>query len=221
MSTHTTIEQHRAMVAELESGLCAIDKPVTAPIIAISGRLRSGKSTLARVIARQSTTRESSLVPFAAPLKEAAYYIGWDGKKDVKGRRLLQLLGTEVGRECIDPDIWVKKWKALSLRLLEEVNGHRVVLVDDLRFPNEAKAILEAGGLLVKIKRPSAEPDPIPWWKFWKKHKDHVSEIPLPDELFHYIIENDGLVSDLVPIADQLAKKVQSLYGEKLCSSSE
>ena len=75
-------------------------------IVSLSGKAGSGKDTIA--IALQAA------VPnvyrhgwFAASLKEAAsVYYGWDGSKDQKGRRFLQLLGTDVGR-LFDKDVWL------------------------------------------------------------------------------------------------------------------
>lgn len=63
-------------------------------------------------------------------------------------RYLMQMIGTEWGRNLIDPDIWVKAW----LRKVEAIAGP--VVVDDCRFPNEEAAIRSIGGTLVRITRP-------------------------------------------------------------------
>ena len=48
-----------------------------------------------------------AIISLAAPIKELAEeYFSWDGKKDKKGRRLLQVLGTEAGREY-NENLWV------------------------------------------------------------------------------------------------------------------
>lgn len=60
-------------------------------------------------------------------------------------RALLQNYGTQV-RRGDDNNYWVKRWK----ETLPEGN----VVVDDVRFINEAQAIIANGGTLIRITRP-------------------------------------------------------------------
>ncbi len=71
-----------------------------------------------------------------------------------KQRTLLQWWGTEYRRSA-DPDYWVKK---LFNRL--KILAPDVAVVTDLRYPNEAAAIKQAGGYLVKVTR-TTPPDVI------------------------------------------------------------
>lgn len=73
-----------------------------------------------------------------------------ESKKIPEIRQLLQRLGTEGGREALGEDIWVKTLFSLptSARLV----------VSDLRFANEAKAIKERGGHVIRIERPDVGP---------------------------------------------------------------
>jgi hypothetical protein len=64
-----------------------------------------------------------------------------------KFRRLLQHFGTEF-RRAQDPDYWVRKTLA---RISEERPDF--ALINDLRFPNEMKAIQAAGGYVVRVTR--------------------------------------------------------------------
>ena len=57
------------------------------------------------------------------------------GEKMTVGR-LLQLLGTEIGRDLVGPDIWVK---VLEEKIHKE--QIRILLVTDVRFENEARWI--------------------------------------------------------------------------------
>lgn len=59
-------------------------------------------------------------------------------------RALMQNYGTEVRRSG-DPDYWTRRWKDT----LPDGN----VVVDDVRFMNEAEAVREAGGIIVRIER--------------------------------------------------------------------
>ena len=119
-------------------------------IIAIHGRLESGKSTTGKYLAENL---HGVIRPFAKPIKDFATMLGWDGRKDKKGRRLLQLLGTEVGRECIRDSIWVDKWE----EGLIDVGSNVTVICDDLRFQNEYAFLdsLDLDVTLLHIVRPS------------------------------------------------------------------
>ena len=78
----------------------------------LTGRIASGKSTVARELKKALYTEYPDAIirisGFAYGVKDIARRcFGWDGEKDVKGRRLLQVIGMEAGREY-NPDIWVK-----------------------------------------------------------------------------------------------------------------
>lgn len=62
-----------------------------------------------------------------------------------KNRRLLQSIGTEVGRMIVDEDIWIRRTQWLF-------NGHVLDygISDDLRFDNEAMAVDVHVGIDVK-----------------------------------------------------------------------
>lgn len=117
-------------------------KPI---VIGLAGRMWSGKTTTAQEILRQLSEqgRSGVILSLATPLKDLARsYFGWNGQKDERGRRLLQRLGTDVGREW-DPDFSVKKWLDMACR---QVKVGISVICDDLRFANEAAALRELGG---------------------------------------------------------------------------
>lgn len=99
-------------------------------VIAISGRIGAGKSYLAGLL--EFRLKDAVVLSFAGPLKELAIQLGWNGKKDAKGRRLLQLLGTDVCRECIDDKYWIKKM-ITSISICP----HQTIIIDDLRFEDE------------------------------------------------------------------------------------
>lgn len=60
-------------------------------------------------------------------------------------RKLLQWYGTDVMRSR-DPEYWVDAMR----RKLKETNAHYVI-IDDVRFPNEARMVGECGGILVRL----------------------------------------------------------------------
>lgn len=88
-------------------------------------------------------------------LSEFAASRPWSEVKDYpEVRRLMQIMGTEVGRNLFDPDLWVR----LAKRKLESTLSVGDVVVTDVRFPNEARLIRGYGGVLVRLERPGFGP---------------------------------------------------------------
>ena len=120
-------------------------------IIGICGPAYSGKTTVALSICEKDP--RYIILPFAESLKDMAREFGWDGKKDEKGRRFLQLLGTEIGR-CYNPHYWVDRWEDAVIGTAEQFDWpvrEACVIADDVRFPNEVAAVKSLGGIVIKI----------------------------------------------------------------------
>ena len=128
-------------------------------LLAITGAAGSGKSSVAEILLDAGWAR----VKFAGPLKAMCRAMGmtdrmiegdlkekpvdWLGGKSP--RYVMQTLGTEWGREFIDPDLWVR----LARReIISQLERGRNVVVDDLRFENEHKAILDLGGSILRLE---------------------------------------------------------------------
>lgn len=83
-------------------------------------------------------------------LRELVNLLGWDeAKKLSEVRRLMQYMGTEVGRKVFGEDIWVDT-------AFEKVDAHHPstgVVLTDVRFPNEATRIADEGGVLIYVHR--------------------------------------------------------------------
>jgi hypothetical protein len=84
---------------------------------------------------------KGSVWSFAGEIKAIAKTMGWDGQKDDRGRKLVQDIGS-AGR-AYDPWMWVSKMPT-----------DQPIIIDDVRFLNEAEAIKDAGGIVVRIIRP-------------------------------------------------------------------
>lgn len=161
---------------------------------------RSGKSTIASYL----TEYGFYTVPFAGPIKrmtrtfliqlgygptEIDHYLDTGKEEHLPGirttpRHILQTLGTEWGRDCIHPEVWLMCWERAAQQSLD--SGVPVVC-DDLRFPNEAALIRRLGGELWTISRPGATAT-----------KPHASEGGLDDYgFFDRRIINDGTLLDL------------------------
>lgn len=124
-------------------------------IVLLGGRAGCGKTTAALYLEGNLCNYLGLNVlhtAFATSLKEIARNcFGWDGVKDEKGRRLLQVIGTDAGR-AYDENIWVKKMDEILLTELPHI-----AFIDDWRFPNE-KAFYEQSFMYditsVRIERP-------------------------------------------------------------------
>lgn len=107
--------------------------------IALSGKMRSGKDTLAsELIVRHGFTR----MAFADRLKELARDLFRMEETD-KNRALLQELGRRLCQ--VDPAVWINYATA-------RMPLHKSVVVTDLRFPNEWHALKGLGFLMVRVE---------------------------------------------------------------------
>lgn len=175
-------------------------------VLLISGLAGAGKTTLANYL--QSSLEKDvfvvSRLSFATPIKNIAKEcFGWDGIKDDKGRKLLQVIGTEAGRNY-DEHIWVNKARK---EILEDFFSH-FYIIDDWRFPNE-EYVLSREPLInvikMRIKRRSQYRD-----VFDHHLYTHPSENSLPeDELYYdYFINNSKSLQHLRIIAKNIAENI-------------
>ena len=100
-------------------------------------------------------------------------------KKLPEVRNLLQRLGTDVVRDLIDPDAWVK----LTLRTIGKLHeaGHDKIVVTGIRFKNELKMIQELNGWPIWVSRSTVDPA-----------NSHPSEFALNPLHFSLEVANDG-----------------------------
>lgn len=111
-------------------------------------------------------------------------------------RDLLQKLGTEAMRDGLHKNVWVNALMADYKIHPEHFNdiangretgdGYPNWIITDTRFPNEAQAIKDKGGMVIKVDRPGVGPV-----------NGHPSEDALKDYNFDYVIHNDGSINDL------------------------
>ena len=99
--------------------------------LCISGKATSGKTTAAQVICEEFLAESFA---FGDGVKRVALELGWDGKKDARGRKLLQSIG-RVGREY-NSDLWVNK-SIQEAKRLSPWNKDSICIFSDCRYPNE------------------------------------------------------------------------------------
>jgi hypothetical protein len=167
-------------------------------IIGLAGYAQSGKDTVARyLVENYGFTR----IAFADKIREFVYEVdplvwgnshtggqtirdmvdefGWDvAKQHAEVRRILQRTGV-AARDVFGKDFWV------NAALADAHKGAKYVITD-VRFKNEADAINDRDGQLVRVIRPGVE-----------AVNGHISEHDLDDYDFDRVIKNQGTVADL------------------------
>lgn len=175
-------------------------------IIGISGYAQVGKDTVAQILVEEYGY---SRIGFADIIRNACYRLnpivsleglrlahavdleGWDIAKQIpEVRRILQVMGTEVGRDLIDPQIWVE------LTLHNTANTDKIV-IPDVRFRNEAEEIKWRGGQIWRVSRIDKNA-PV---------NLHRSETDMDTWSFDQYVSNNGTIEDL---RDEIAKLWQA-----------
>jgi hypothetical protein len=148
-------------------------------IIAISAKQGAGKTTLADALA--TSLSGCGRTRFAKALYEMhdaiLSILGRYGFERALDKRLLQLLGTEWGRQCVDENIWVKCLLAEAKRY--EAAGMKYLIIDDCRFKNEFTALKEIGAVLIRLE--CDETSRKARCSQWRDTTTHQSEIDLDD----------------------------------------
>lgn len=174
-------------------------------IIGLHGLARSGKDTLASYLVEhhgfvrigladplRKFVSDITGIPLEdlmdGPTKETP--LEWLNNKSP--RVLMQTLGTEWGRELIDPEMWLKVAHQAIRRARQD--GAPGVVIPDIRFDNEAWFTKACGGEVFKVVRDGAAPV-----------SAHVSEAGIDESLIAGIVNNNGPLSALAHAAQQLA----------------
>ena len=129
-------------------------------------------------------------------------YEGLDITKHEPGpmtaREFMQFLGTDVMRRMYEP-IWVN---SCIKKIQQEQSG--LAIIADVRFPNEAKGIEEAGGTVLRIKRNT-------------KKDDHISESSLDNYTFTNYIENNSSIESLIVKVKEFYHKIKEKNASNIC----
>lgn len=130
-------------------------------IIGISGKAGSGKDYLANTYLRPLGFRPIALADqikaLAVGRGHCTYQEAWHTKPP-EVRKLLQQLGTELGRNTFHENVWVDTLGAW-LELFGEKWGEERFVVTDVRFPNEVEGIQKLGGFVVRMWAPDRVAD--------------------------------------------------------------
>ena len=177
-------------------------------VIGLSGKIRSGKSRVAKIFKKvlEENGKSCEIKSFASPVYEIVSKLYKTDIKTIKRdkqknwpvyihngrvpsglilsnyREILQTIGT-MARDHGDEDVWVNSLFGYDN---EKIMGEFTWatdywIVDDLRFPNEARRILDCNGKLIRVNRSDAEDN------------KHVIENSLNDwDKWDLVIENNN-----------------------------
>lgn len=128
---------------------------------------------------------------------------GLDDEFHLTGREYIQHFGTEAHRDIFGEDFWVD-------RLFQSQGGEQLnlpkelIIVTDVRFENEAQAIIDAGGFIIMVCRDSGE----------YSGQEHSSEQMINAFEIDMFVENKGTKEELLEKANWVFEMIE----EKICN---
>ena len=183
-------------------------------LIALTGAAGSGKSTVAKHLSNKripfvrtkfSGTLKKMLMQIPnvtidmteGELKEEPQEL-FGGKTP---REVMQTLGTEWGRDSVYSKIWLDSWE-------RSINNLTYIVVEDLRYLNEAELVKRRGGQIWRIKRPDY------------KCNGHISETEMKGIDPDLTIRNNGSVEELHAMIDSIlvpwsGEDIEPSYGRE------
>lgn len=168
--------------------------------IGISGKMGSGKDTVAKIIEEilKTCNIRVEIIPFALELKRMVMELFKYTEEEVyrtkppEVREILQRFGTDVIRKRQE-DFWIRQLER-NAQKVDSPFGYVFVVVPDVRFENEAEFVKGQGGLLFRVQRNEAS-------EAARKEESgqHRSEIDLDSKpwLFHETIYNNSTFNEL------------------------
>lgn len=173
-------------------------------IYVICGKARHGKDTTALAIKKAYGDKKVINLSYGSYIKEFAKNISdWDGRDETKPRELLQHLGTEVIRNKIDKDFFIK-------RLCNDIRVYSyyfdVITISDARFPDEIitpKKLFD-DVIAIKVIRNNFDTN------LTNEEQKHATETALDDfNDYDYVIENNGTIDELEEKVMEVVKEVE------------
>lgn len=165
-----------------------------ARIIGIVGPAHSGKTALANQINQFITDNAPDMqvarLSFADPIKDiVSMLFKWDRQRlsssdpadkqwketpdeewasilEIHGfspRVAMQMIGTDLFRDHLSKDFWINILNKKIELIMENPNS--VIIIDDVRFPNEANMIRRLGGEIIMVAAPNTS-----------SNSEHISE---------------------------------------------
>lgn len=171
--------------------------PPTWTVVKFAGKLKQIASLMTGIPVEKFEDQEFKQT-FLGPEWSSLIERGEDEAADyhmMTVREFLQKLGTEAVREGLHTNAWVNALFAdYKPPKMSERNPSNWVITDT-RFPNEAQAIKDRGGIVVRVNRDEF----IDGYPLTQGIPKHPSETGLDNWNFDYVLENNGSIDDLIP----------------------
>src|SRR6478735_800868 len=141
--------------------------------------------------AKEEAFQDIEMIGYAALVDRVGYV---EAKTNPEVRRLLQVLGTEVGRKQLsDGDLWTGIMERKINKAVAD--GAPGVIVTGVRFPNEVELFEQIGADTWWVDRPSLKST---------VNAGHASENSVSAVDFELVVRNDGTLEDLYRKVDDL-----------------
>ena len=168
-------------------------------IFIISGKARSGKNEISKVIEKSYRDKKCITISFGHYIKDYAKRVSdWDGSEENKPRELLQQLGIELIKNKIDNKLFIN-------RILEDIAVfsyfYDIIIVSDVRLVDEITTLKEKYPNSVSIRVIRNNYDN----KLTDEEKNHLTEVDLDNyNNFDYKVENN----------ENLEEKIKKILSE-------
>jgi len=177
-------------------------------IVAISGKIGSGKSHISKHIRTELPNLDFKNKSFGYDVKKIVSYLTGINMKTILSRKAKSIFLSEwnmtigemfqkVGTDCMRDNLHNNTW---VLSMFSKYDDGLNWVIDDVRFRNEANYIKERGGIIIRL-----EGDPKNVRAFDKRDPNHKSEIELDNyEKFDIIWENtlEKPLDDLIQLIE-------------------
>ena len=183
------------------------------PVIGLAGLRGAGKNYTADLLKAEiegHSDKQVVILSFADTMRDICKLVfGWtseqmadrqfkeaiDPEWGVSPRHALQTLGTQWGRDLINPEIWTTVTKR---RIREHIERGFLAIVDDVRFDNEAQMLVSCfDATIIEVLPDAHSPEamkkvPVTLLvDYLTCQSKHVSDNRLPEHLITETLTND------------------------------
>jgi len=178
-------------------------------IIGISGKIGTGKDTVAREIIKAFPEYNFRKVSFGYNVKKIVSILTGIDMRTILSRKIkneflsewgytvgemFQIIGTDSIRDNLTENAWIYS-------LFNNIKDGENIIITDVRFKNEAYSILNRGGYLIRLTGESMSKD--------NRKTEHKSETELDNfNMFDMIYENKPPISNIKNLIKELSDKL-------------